>query len=318
MSDDICPVCHHPLNGPPGDVFGPPERRLAYFNCPRCGNFGLTGTAIAVLPGLLEMRPRQIPAFSYAIRRAQQSQELPVFNSEVCQRIVETAELPTPQEQADNLIRWLGDKLPGPGEPAELYPSSHEAIIGARGPAGFRFVVDGLLDQGLLFGSSGADGSANVSLTFLGWSRYEELRRGVPSGWKAFIAMKYGDQVLDRLVTEVLRPAVAHTGFTLTRLDDEPKAGLIDYRLRVEIQSCRFLIADLTHHNNGAYWEAGYAEGLGKPVIYMCEAERLRKGTHFDTSHQMTVIWREADPTAAAAKLKATIRATIPEARREA
>ena len=39
------------------------------------------------------------------------------------------------------------------------------------------------------------------------------------------------------------------------------------------IRDAKFVIADLTHDNNGAYWEAGYAEGLGKPVIYICEKE---------------------------------------------
>jgi nucleoside 2-deoxyribosyltransferase len=63
---------------------------------------------------------------------------------------------------------------------------------------------------------------------------------------------------------------VAATGFILRRLDDEPKAGLIDDRMRAEIQASRFVIVDLTHMNRGAYWEAGYAEGLGKPVIYTC------------------------------------------------
>jgi nucleoside 2-deoxyribosyltransferase len=74
------------------------------------------------------------------------------------------------------------------------------------------------------------------------------------------------------------------------------------------------LIADLTHANNGAYWEAGYAEGLGKPVIYRCNrAVFERERTHFDTNHHLTVIWDPAAPTEAAEQLKATIGATLPD-----
>jgi hypothetical protein len=73
----------------------------------------------------------------------------------------------------------------------------------------------------------------------------------------AFMAMEYDDEALDKYVQDHFAPAVAETGFHLQRLDDVPKAGLIDDRLRVEIQSCRFLVADLSHANNGAYWEAG-------------------------------------------------------------
>ena len=58
--------------------------------------------------------------------------------------------------------------------------------------------------------------------------------------------MKYGDPVLDAIVNNHFKPAVADTGFILRRLDDEQPAG---HRLRVEIQSSRFLLVDLTHSN---------------------------------------------------------------------
>jgi len=76
------------------------------------------------------------------------------------------------------------------------------------------------------------------------------------------------------------------------------------------------LISDLTHRNPGAYWEAGYAEGLGKPVIYTCRKdvfEDKRAGPHFDTNHHLTVIWDLAGLDAAMSKLKDTIRATLPD-----
>ncbi len=131
------------------------------------------------------------------------------------------------------------------------------------------------------------------------------------------MAMPYGQPQLDKLVNDHFRVAVAQTGFDLLRLDDQQPAGLIDDRLRVEIQTSRFLIADLTHGNRGAYWEAGYAEGLGKPVIYTCQRLKFAETSHFDTNHHLTVLWDENAIGVAMEKLKATIRATIPEATRE-
>ncbi|MGH9894821.1 MAG: hypothetical protein ACREA0_23150 [bacterium] len=128
--------------------------------------------------------------------------------------------------------------------------------------------------------------------------------------------MEYGHEELDNLVNTYFKPALAETGFVLRRLDDEQPAGLIDDRLRVEIQSARFLLVDLTHRNLGAYWEAGYAEGLGKPVIYTCEESKFEDASHFDTNHHLHVLWNAADLAPAIKKLKATIRATIPEATR--
>ena len=136
-------------------------------------------------------------------------------------------------------------------------------------------------------------GRAAVTLTFKGWDRYEALRRGGASGYTAFMAMQFGDADLDGIVDGCFRHTVEATGFILRRLDDNPKAGLIDDRLRVEIKGSRFLIADLTHSNEGAYWEAGFAEGLGKPVIYTCKESVFnnpQSRTHFDTNHHLTVL----------------------------
>jgi nucleoside 2-deoxyribosyltransferase len=83
------------------------------------------------------------------------------------------------------------------------------------------------------------------------------------------------------------------------------------------IRTSRFLVCDVTHGNRGAYWEAGFAEGLGKPVIYTCRRDVFDDRTHenhphFDASHWVTVPWDPADPAGAARKLKDTVRATLP------
>lgn len=70
----------------------------------------------------------------------------------------------------------------------------------------------------------------------------------------------------------------------------------------------------MTHENAGAYWEAGFAEGLGKPVIYTCEKTKFENNkTHFDTNHHTTVLWDMNDMKKTAQDLKNTIRATLPD-----
>ena len=129
------------------------------------------------------------------------------------------------------------------------------------------------------------------------------------------MAMKFGDPELDAVFKDYFKLAVHQAGFNLQRLDDEPRAGLIDDRMRLEIRTSRFLIADLTHANAGAYWEAGYAEGLGRPVIYTCRKDVFddeKKRPHFDTNHHLTVIWDPAALDDAMAQLKTVIRVTLP------
>ena len=88
----------------------------------------------------------------------------------------------------------------------------------------------------------------------------------------------------------------------------------------MDIRKSRFLIAELTEGNRGAYWEAGFAEGLNKPVVYTCEKSYFDDPDtrpHFDVNHYSHVIWQEAKLAEAADELTTRIRASIPDAKLE-
>jgi hypothetical protein len=195
--------------------------------------------------------------------------------------------------------------------------NGNRAVIGAESAEGFNLVVNHLVESDLLKAPVIRDAKGfshyQAMLSVKGWEHVEKLRRENPSSRLAFMAMEFGNVTLDRVFLEALKPAAVATGFDLRRLDEKPRAGLIDDRLRVEIRNARFLVADLTNENPGAYWEAGFAEGLARPVIYTCEKSKFAKEkTHFDTNHHLTIIWDINDLASAAEKLKATIRATLP------
>jgi len=152
-----------------------------------------------------------------------------------------------------------------------------------------------------------------LRLTMAGWLRYAVLRHGRVESRKVLMAMKFGDAELDDVVASCFVPAVKRAGFELHTMIDNPPAGLIDDQMRVALRTSRFVVADLTHQNNRAYWESGFAEGLGRPVIYTCrEAEWKQGQSHFDTNHLVTVIWDAANLEKAGDQLTATIRATLP------
>jgi uncharacterized protein YbaR (Trm112 family) len=308
-----CPVCKSPLR-----FLRAPAGNRNSFSCRRCGLFVLSDEVIDDLPQIL-LKKDAAAKISHALRRAQDTRD---SNSEVefsidAIDVVVAQPLPRPREQADLLIRWIAENIPGPGEIVRVEPSTHMGIIGAKTPAGFELVVNYLFEEvfvtGTLFQAMKSHGEADVTLSFKGWEHYENLLEGSGKYRKAFMAMKYGESELDKVFNDILKPSVAQAGFGLFRLDEVPHAGLIDDRMRVEIQNSDFLIADLTHANAGAYWEAGYAEGLGKPVIYTCKKQIFdAEKTHFDTNHHLTVLWDEADLSMAGEQLKATIRATLP------
>ncbi len=306
-----CPICKNP-----DATEEPTEGDLSQFACPRCGLYRISRTALDDLDStLLRGNWNHEALLSHFVGRMQTNNSVPILYFETLEQIIENETLPNVKEQADRLVRWLGDSLPAPGQRLQIRDDTHSGLVGAVNSAGLFFVVAGLKEKGLI-DSDDTIGASDVTLTFNGWQYYEDLKRGGQSGQSAFMAMQFGNQLLDDMFEHYFRRAVAETGYQLRRLDDEPRAGLIDDRLRVEIQNSRFIIADLTYDNNGAYWEAGYAEGLGKPVIYTCESTHFtERRTHFDTNHHLTVIWNNDNPEDAVEKLKATIRATIAEAK---
>jgi hypothetical protein len=234
-----------------------------------------------------------------------------LLDDELLKRIDEER-LPAPREQADNLIRWMGDELRQRRNPTvglQYDANFLAALIGANDKEGVAYVLRELLKRQWI----GPDLNSPIGLTFAGWDRYDELYKAHSEGPIAFMAMGFHNSDVLWVYENCFSVAAAAAGFELRKLDERQSAGLIDVRLRVEIRKCRFLLCDLTDENRGAYWEAGFAEGLGKPVIYTCEKDFFeKKGTHFDTNHHLTLKWSKDAYEDAIKVLRDTIRETLP------
>ena len=208
----ICPVCNLGLKDFRDNLDG---RDATFFSCPMCGDFILSGTLIATLPSILKQDKDAIAKISHAIRTMQQANKGAELYTNTVAEILKRP-LPTPREQADLFIRWLAEHIEGPGETLWVEPSTHSAIIGAKSPEGFALVLRHRFDVGLVTGNlseaMGAPGRAYVTLSFEGWDHYEQLRGGSASYRKAFMAMKFGDSLLNTIVENVFRSCVKQAG----------------------------------------------------------------------------------------------------------
>lgn len=143
-----------------------------------------------------------------------------------------------------------------------------------------------------------------LKLTPTGYTRIDELQKYSSRGHSAFVAMKFGDETIP--LREAIRKGVKEAGYNAILIDEVQHNDFITPELLKCIRDSKFVIADLTHQNNGAYFEEGYAMGLGKPVIQLC-----KKGTilHFDIAQKNTIIWRTEDdlPDLLYNRIKATI-----------
>ena len=198
---------------------------------------------------------------------------------------------------AMNLIRLIGDRVSESGQPIDQFSG-----FGAQIDAPSEEIAYDLLEElrerklatvGRIVKAFEGTTFMHVNLSLDGWEKYNEERRGAFDGNYGFIAMQFGDEQLDLFLRDVVKPTIREQlGIDLIDLRDVEQAGVIDDIMRVKIRDAKFVISDLTHDNHGAYWEAGYAEGLGKPVVYICSKEKFENvGTHFDVNHCTTIAW---------------------------
>ncbi len=313
-----CPVCSNRDQGVCTEWHAGQDSYL--YKCQACGEFKLTGTAKATMDSF-DAPPEDLRRSALAYRIQQSvlhSSTKPLLNSDDVKVVISNKPiLPNPNEQANNIIRLIGDHVQTTGDDLGTVPTTFAAAVGSPSRKAALRIASELVSRDILTGlDSSRFGSPyevqDMNLTLDGWRIYDEKKRGQTAGKFGFLAMKFGDPILDPFSREVIKPAIQSIGFELIDIRDIAQAGIIDNLLRSQIRDAAFVLVDLTHDNSGAYWEAGFAEGLGKPVLYLCERTKFdERQTHFDTNHCTTVIWQRDKPEIFTAELVATLRRSL-------
>lgn len=103
-----------------------------------------------------------------------------------------------------------------------------------------------------------------------------------------FAIMQFTKEFGD-LYEEVIRPQCEQFGYRVVRADEFYTSGQILDDIRQSIESASLIIADVTPDNANVYYELGYAHGIGKQTILMCD--RGRQKLPFDISGFRTVFY---------------------------
>lgn len=177
---------------------------------------------------------------------------------------------------------------------------------------GLRFHVDELKNNGYLAEQhEGLADFINVRLTLEGWRRVEQLEQGaVEKPYQGFVAMWFSEE-LEIVYSEGIEPAIRAAGYDAMQMSFLEHNDDINDRIIAEIRKSRFVVADFTGNRGGVYFEAGFALGLGKPVIWTCNRAFFEKhGVHFDTQARNHILWDK--PEDLRRSLHARIEATVP------
>lgn len=116
------------------------------------------------------------------------------------------------------------------------------------------------------------------------------------------------DDSLDMVYNNGIVPAVYDSGFMAYRVKEDPTNKGVTDRILAEIRRAQFVVADFTEQRNSVYYEAAFAQGIGREVIWCCRKDESEKVV-FDTRHLGHITWEDASDLRA--KLTNSIQANI-------
>lgn len=134
--------------------------------------------------------------------------------------------------------------------------------------------------------------SGSGKISFKGWEKIDELNTYHKEINQGFIAMSFSKAAVP--IMQVFKSAIKESGYKPQVISEKEHNNQIVPELFFEIERSKFIVVDITYSNNGAYYEAGYAQALGKQVIVCCrkqEFESDKTKPHFDIAQKAMIIW---------------------------
>jgi hypothetical protein len=302
-----CIICGFEI---PETQWDPPNQPR--FDCPVCGRFKLSELAAQRLYEARFSVGQMAPPFlgdhhllSAAIRQIYEDnarEEVFIPDFEIFRGTARP--LKDPFEAVDRILKYVVKVAERVGDEVPLLPTTDYPIAFARDADEFRYFVRLSKELALME----VKGDFRVRPLSAGWKRLAEiaLSGGLPSS--AFVAMPFVED-LREAYTLGIEPALRAAGFEAIRVDLIQHNGKIDDRIIADIRHSALLIADFTGHRQNVYFEAGFAYGLGRHVIFTCRSGDIDEA-HFDTRQYNHIVW--SSPENLREQLFNRINATIP------
>ena len=270
------------------------------WDCPRCGKFRVLGSA----DGLLDrLDPQQRAKVSGWLFERNAGGSVPPITREVLEQVI-ARRLPAIKERADRLLL---EALKGQTRLGDSFNINEPRFIAATYSLDTKevaFLLRVLSEQGHM-GATALGGKCEVLPN--GYAAAAALAHRIEPSSRGFVAMSF-DPSLEQAYNDGLQVGVLNAGYDPIRVDRVEHTNRIDDEIIAQIRSASFIVADFTGHRGGVYFEAGFALGLGLPVIWTCRKSDM-DALHFDIRQFNTIDWEQ--PAELALRLCRRIEATL-------
>lgn len=134
-------------------------------------------------------------------------------------------------------------------------------------------------------------------LKFQGIQYLFSLEANGQNSKNCFIAMSFSEKPEIIAIKEAIKLAVNETKYNPIIINEKhiESDRTINDAIIAEIKRAKFVIADFTEQKAGVYFEAGFALGLGIPIIYCCEEDDFKNNSHFDVNHYPHILYKTPD-----------------------
>jgi nucleoside 2-deoxyribosyltransferase len=193
-------------------------------------------------------------------------------------------------EQMDKILMYLYKQTTYKGKLIEIMDVEY-AIAYAKNIEEFRFLLAKLIELNYI-----ETEKDKYRLSLEGWKRISEIKKINRKSDQCFIAMwfpKDNSMVPFEVGAKLALKKTGHIPFVVKDFEHNDK---ICDKIIAEIRKSAFMIADFTGHRNNVYFEAGYAKGLGIPVVFTCrdtDFEKIKE--QFDTRQYSHIKWTDSE-----------------------
>lgn len=277
---EACPICN--TEGVPYSRLGGEKYQVS---CPVCVSYVITGSAKATIA---HWDRRRLLLLAGRIKRHWIDTSRPMFvETSLLDTVIEPA-LVSVTDKQNAVLLMIAALSKHPGAPAKLQPLDCVVFDGEPGDElGYHLLS--LEERKLINVKSTV---MEPVVTAKGWELIERVRNPIGGNRSdIFVAMSFS-AALRPAWEDGLRPGIAAAGYTPKRVDSDAHNDKIDDRIIAGIRSSYATVVDVTTQNAGAYFEAGFALGLGRPVIWTVQLDDL-KNLHFDTRQFNHLVWAE-------------------------
>jgi nucleoside 2-deoxyribosyltransferase len=347
-----CHFCNYDLTSFKGQKYKPSS---TFYHCPICGEIRLKEEADDDFEGE-RFSENQKKILSIVLRneyerRNKKPPETPTTLDDLNRYIGEYRPL-SPLEKLDYCLLIIEKATEFIGSTLQIYPEFHYPLFHCLDPIELKHILAFLLNNRFISPFKGYDRENytqydidQISHFFIDQKGFERLRelQGVDSN-VGFVAMWFNPEMLT-VYEQAIQPAIEYIEegaseprFRAVRVDNVEHVNDINDEIVAQIRRSRFMVSDLTGYRGGVYFEAGFAYGLGMPVIYTCRKDwcdedqlkddagkiveflkdsknrpvQVRKeGVHFDLAHRNRIEWEIDKLDEFKVKLENRIKAVI-------